>query len=112
MNVQSLSDDERMFLAGCIKNIILAAGSIEREELSELDDIIDSFQFDDFDAQLERFENDVHDEETFWELAGDITNEKTQETILQILDELAIQDGLVEQAEQKLLDKLRQFWNM
>ena len=59
MKVTKLNDSERMFLAGCIKNDIMADGSIDDEELTDMDEILKRLGFNDFDDMLEAFENKI-----------------------------------------------------
>src|SRR6056297_72123 len=106
--VQALNQHERMFLAGCMKNLILTDGSIAANEIEGLDDVIDALRFTDFDERLNTFEERTHTWEEFWEEATQIDSKETREFILAVLEEMAVKDALYERAERKLIDDLRQ----
>jgi uncharacterized tellurite resistance protein B-like protein len=110
MKASRLTDDEKMFLAGCIRNLILADGNIQDEEVAELNKVIDRLHFNDFDEKLDRFENTITSTESFWEEAATITNPETQDLILDILNEIALQEGLIGRAEKKVITDLQTFW--
>ena len=112
MKVTKLKDRERMFLAGCIKNDIIADGTIDDEELKDLDVILKKLGFHDFDGMLETFEGTIKDEESFWELAESITSKDVQNIILEVLYELSIQDGLVAPGQKKLMEDLQAAWGI
>lgn len=111
MHITEFNEKERMFLAGCIRNLILSKGTIENEEIEDLDKIIHDYRFEDFDDKLDEFETEINDEESFWELAKELTDTDKQQFVLTILDELSLQDGLIERAEKKLIGRLREFWS-
>lgn len=108
-NIEKLNAHEKMFLAGCIESIMLADGVSSKEEIGGLNTIV-SNDFPDFDERLAEFDNRVKDEEGFWQLAKSITDRNNQDLILQVLDELALQDGIIKNNEDKLLDKLKEIW--
>lgn len=111
MDLTEFSEKEKMFLAGCIRNLILSKGTIENEEIEDLDKIIHRYQFQDFDDKLDEFEDEMQDEESFWMMAEDIDDPDKQQFILTILDEISLQDGLMERAEKKLIEHLREYWS-
>jgi len=100
-----------MFLAGCMKNLILTDGSIETNEIEGLDDVIDALRFTDFDERLNKFEEQTHTWEEFWEEAAQIDSEETRSFIIAVLEEMAVKDALYQRAERKLIDDLRAHWN-
>ena len=108
--VTKLSDDEKLFLAGCIKSIILADGTIESEEIDDLNKLTEELGFNDFEEKLEAFENKVHDSEMFWEMAAKIEGKEVRDIILKVMQELSLQDGFTEKVEEKLLSKLIEIW--
>ena len=111
-NVQGLTQHEKMFLAGCMKNLILIDGSIETNEIEGLDDVIDALRFTDFDERLSKFEEQTHTWEKFWEEASQIKAPESRQFILDVLEEMAVKDALYERAERKLIDDLRAHWEM
>ncbi|MBN1797243.1 MAG: TerB family tellurite resistance protein [Spirochaetales bacterium] len=107
--IEELSAHEKMFLAGCIESVMLADGASSEEEIGRLNTIV-SDDFPDFDERLAEFDSRVKDEESFWQTAKSITDRNSQDLILQVLDGLALQDGMIENSETKLLDKLKTLW--
>ena len=99
--IEKLSLDERIFLAGCVKTMILADGNVTESELSDIDDIT---------KHLEEFEKQVTSSEDFWELAREITSPKSRDIILKYLDEVSIQDGFPDVAEKKFFNQLVECW--
>ncbi len=110
--VKSLTRPERVFLSGCIKNMILANGAFDEGELDELEIILEELEFDDYEDRLIEFENEVADNEGFWELAETIDNQETQELILEVLYDLSIQKGLEESTEKKFISRLKKLWQI
>jgi uncharacterized tellurite resistance protein B-like protein len=108
--IEKLSLDERIFLAGCIKTMIMADGNISESELSDIDDLFRMEGFEDFDECLEEFEKQVISYEDFWELAAEITSSRSRDIILKHLDEVSIQDGFPDMAEKKFLNQLIECW--
>lgn len=106
-----LSFEERIFLAGSIKTMILADGNISAEELSDIDNLFKMEGFDDFDECLEEFEKRISSNNEYWELAKEITSEKSREIILKYLDEAALKDGFPDIAEKKFFNQLVELWN-
>jgi uncharacterized tellurite resistance protein B-like protein len=111
-SIKRLNEEEKMFIAGCIKQLIMVDGNFEEEELLDLDRITGDLQFDEYEASLEAFEEQIVDEESFWEVADHITDTSTQELIITVLYELAIQDGIIEDEEETLIQRLKEHWGM
>ena len=110
MDIENLSNEAKMFLAGCIRNLILADGNIMEEELEDLEKLLPDLNFYDFDERLQEFEDTVHDEETFWDEAAKIDDPEVQDLVLSILDELSVMDGYRGQSEKQLISDLHNFW--
>jgi hypothetical protein len=110
--ISSLTTHEKVFLAGCIKNMIMADGAFGDPELNELDVLLDELDFTDYEEYLEEFENGVTDSDSFWEMAETIEDRETQEMILEVLYDLSIQKGLEESAEKNLLSSLKEIWQV
>lgn len=111
-DISSFDERERMFLAGCIKNIIMADRQFDDEEMNELDQLLGDMNFSDYEESLEDFESEVQDSDSFWKMAETIDNEDTQDLVLEILYDLSMQNGLAEPAENKLISKLQTIWNV
>ena len=110
-DLHKLSRQERVFLAGAIKALILADGKIEESELEELDHIVVKLKFDDFDSCLEQFEQEARREEGFRILAENIFHEETRRLILALLWELALQQGAARPDEVAVIKTLQSWWN-
>lgn len=106
----SLSKEERIFLAGCIKSMMLSDGTIENQEILELDDLISHLNFSDFDECLEEFERVVRDDESFWEMAGSIKRPTARETVLESLREIMLHAGIPGGTEESLIHRLETAW--
>ncbi len=103
---------ERVFFAGCIKNMIMADRQFEEAELEELEQILEECDFTDYEESLEEFENTIHDSDAFWEMAENIENPETQEIILEILYDLSIQTGMEDPSEEHLISRLKAIWQI
>lgn len=105
-----LTDLEKIFLAGCIKAVVLADGWIDEMELEDVDRIIKALKFDDFEAVLTRFEEQIHDLEGFWGMAEKVIDGESRSIILSTVDELAYQHGYSGERENKILGELKGIW--
>ena len=105
-----LTKNERIFLAGCIKSMMLSNGVIENQENVELDDLIVRLKFKDFGDCLEEFESSVKDEEAFWQMASTIERPQVRSIILESLREMILHGGVPGEAGENLLARLRQSW--
>jgi hypothetical protein len=103
---------ERVFFAGCIKNMIMADRQFDESELNELDKLLEDCNFTDYEESLEEFESTVRDSDTFWEMAENIENPETQEIILEILYDLSIQKGMEDPSEEHLITQLKEIWQL
>jgi hypothetical protein len=109
MTTGKLSERERIFLAGCMKSMILADGKIDIEEVDELDRLIDQIDFTDFEICLEKFEVHFRDSDAFWDEAKSM-KDQAKETILTLLEDISLMEGFRQIAETKLLANLKEIW--
>jgi uncharacterized tellurite resistance protein B-like protein len=107
--IEKLNDHEKVFLAGCIESMMLADGFSNEAEISDLNTIV-SKDFPDFDLKLQEFDEQVEDDEGFWAMAKTITMRGSRDIILEVLEGLALGDGLVHRNEDTLLDRLKALW--
>lgn len=105
-----MNEQEKIFLAGAIKALILADGQPSKEELDDLDRIVKGLGFDDFDEHLVRFEKEVVTDEDFEYLARNIFHPEAKSQITRILWDLALQKGFALEEEEELIEKIRQWW--
>ncbi|MBN2736586.1 MAG: TerB family tellurite resistance protein [Spirochaetales bacterium] len=111
-NIMNLSKDERIFLAGAIKSMILTDGRVTEEELQDIDDLLIKDGFDDFDERLADFEEKITNNDEFWALAASIKGAEAQGVILEHLYELSIQDGFPNLGEKRFLNDLQDQWGI
>lgn len=107
----NLDHEERVFLAGCIRTIILADGTLQPSELDDLDRIQRRLGFQDYEACLDGFEEKFKDEADFLKEAKRVTNPEAQEVILRVAYELSLQSGFRDAAQEGIERKLRDIWN-
>lgn len=108
--VTPLTRDERIFLAGCIKTMMLSDGSIENQEILELDDLISHLNFSDFDQCLEEFETRVQDEKSFWEMAASIERPAARDIILESVRVIMLHAGIPGDTEGGVIRRLEGAW--
>jgi hypothetical protein len=109
MDINKLSMNEKIFLAGCIKSMILSDNSVDDEEEDTLNQIIAN-GFTDFEDRLADLEDRVKDEEGFWEMARTITDKNSRKLITDVLGSLMIREGVVTTGEHKLIATLEDIW--
>jgi hypothetical protein len=105
-----LSHEERVFLAGCIRAVILAAGSFQESELKDLDKIYQKLDFLDYEKCLDEFEEKYPDESSFQSAAQGITRPAAQDLILTTVYDLTIQNGAPEDAQEGIFMRLTKLW--
>ena len=110
IDVRKLKKEERVFLAGCIRAIAMADGSIEEEELQDIDSILKRLKFRDYEECLVEFEENVKDEESFYEYAKKIKDKEARDLILKTVYELSLHDGVASESEFSIFDKLNKLW--
>lgn len=109
--VELMSRNDKVFLAGCIESMIMADGHIEETELDDLNQILDKIAFaEEYEDCLEEFNDEVADEETFWDKAKEVESRASQDIILEIIEELSLQDGFAGIDQDHLFHKLEQVW--
>ena len=111
-DVTELNEQEKVFLAGAIKAMLLVEGRLERDELDDLDRLIAGLGFDDFDEHLARFETDVKSDEDFEYLARNLYHPEAKSLITRVLWDLAIQRGFASPEETSLIKNIRSWWKM
>ena len=91
----------KVFLAGCIRAIILAEGTLQSSELDDLDKIYRRLGFHDYEACLEEFEGAIKGEEAFLKEAAEVTSPAAQDVILQVAYELSLQNRVPDAAQEE-----------
>ena len=109
-DVSELNEQEKVFLAGAIKALFLAAGSLDQGELDDLDRLIEGLGFTDFDEHLALFEKDVTKEGDFEFLARNIFHAPSKSLITRVLWDLALQKGVVKPEVDELIKSIQSWW--
>lgn len=109
-DVSKMNEQEKVFLAGAIKSMIMVSGGVDEYELNDLDKIVAELNFPDFDQHLESFEKNVKTEADFQFLAQNLYHSQTKSLISQILWDLALQKGYPSPEEEKMIQLIRQWW--
>ena len=110
--LKGFSKEDKIFLAGCIKSVIISDGKVGLEELNDLQKIVKENDFEDFDERLSDFETLVENTEQFWAIAGKITNAEIRDGVLSILQELSLQEGYQNLVNEHFLHELKEFWKI
>ncbi|NOY08462.1 MAG: hypothetical protein GXP33_06445 [Spirochaetes bacterium] len=108
--ISKLNHEERVFLAGCIRAVIMANGLIEKEEVDDIDKILNKLKFTDYEKCLVDFEENIPDRDTFYEHAKKITSRNTQDVILSVIYELTLQEGVPDEEEENIFQELNKIW--
>jgi hypothetical protein len=109
--LKDLKHADKVFLAGCIRSIILADGNFPTaSELADLDKIYRSLGLHDYEACLEDFEGRIDDEEDFMKAAKRVKSPEAQDAILGVAYELTLQNGVPNAAQLGIEKKLRALW--
>jgi len=109
-DVQDLNEQEKIFLAGAIKALILGEGEPDSRTLDDLDRIVKGLGFDDFDQHLERFEKAVVTDGDFEFLARNLFHPAAKTLITRVLWDLALQKGFASPEDEELIRKIRGWW--
>jgi len=109
-DVAELNEQEKVFLAGAIKVLILGEGEAGQPALDDLDRIVEGLGFGDFDEHLERFEKVVVTDEDFEFLARNLFHAPAKTLITRVLWDLALQKGFASPEDEELIQKIRRWW--
>jgi len=109
-SIEGLNEQEKIFLAGAIKVLLLADGVFSSSELNDLDRIVKGLGFEDFERTLEEFEKAVVTDQDFEFLARNIFHQTAKTIITSILWDLALQKGFASPEDEGLIKKIREWW--
>ncbi len=109
-DVGKLTREERVFLAGCIRAVTMADGTIDEGELDDIDSILEKLKFRDYEECLVDFEENIKDEESFYEYARRIKSREARDIILETIYELSLQNGMPEESEENIFNRLNRIW--
>jgi hypothetical protein len=110
--VKGLSHEEKVFLAGCIRGMILEDGAVETTELDDLDSLFARLGFTDYEASLEEYEARNLEEDGFMAAARGIVNPAAQQLILDALYELLLRKSTPADLRQGIFGRLAGLWKL
>ena len=108
--IDGLSHSEKVLLAGCIRAVMLADGTIQDAELNDLDRIFEDLDFSDYEKCLDEFEDKYPDEDSFLKAAGQVTNPAAQDLMLKTVYDLSMQNGAPDDAQEGVFTTLSRLW--
>jgi hypothetical protein len=108
-NIGKLRHDEKVFLAGCIKNLVKIDGKVREEELVRLPELFPDITFNGYQDCVYEFECRVKNQADFWKFAREIKY-VTRQAILGCLYDISVQDGFAERTEMNFFNELSEFW--
>ena len=116
-DIVSLSMNERICLAGCIRTVMLSDGGIEETELEDLVTILKRLRFPDYEERLADYEERLAgDEESFdgedlfYSMAAGITNPAARDVILSVVYELSLRSGIPDRDQGAIFESLNRLW--
>lgn len=109
-DLSKLNESEKVFLAGCLKAMVMADGNISSEEAENLEKVYSDENFADYEESLEKFEAKVKVEHDFWTMADSIKSQEVRDIILTYVYEVSRDNGMQDQAQQKLYSDLEANW--
>jgi hypothetical protein len=111
MELEDLNADERIALVGLVKMVVLADGEVAEDEIEHVEELVDAFGEEGYEATLESFEKRFPDEDSFRKFLGTIERQGARELIFGTVLESA-DEGAIEGAEAAVLDWLSKLWNI
>ena len=111
MELVDLNQDERTALVGLMKLVVMSDGNVAEEEVGHVEELVDAFGEESYEATLEGFEKRFPDEISFRKFLGGIGRQDARELIFGTVLESA-DEGAIEGAEASLLDWLSKLWNV
>jgi hypothetical protein len=88
--------EQKVFLAGCPRAIILADGALNPSELDDLERIYNRLGFNDYDACLDESEGRIKDEGAFLREAERIADPAAQDATIGVAYEQSLRNGALE----------------
>jgi len=109
-DVKNLTHEEKVFLAGSIRDLILEDETIAESELDDLDSLSRRIGFDDYEKYLDEFVEKIPDEQAFTTAARKIVRPEAQQVILETLYEIQLHKSLPESESSGVFGKLTALW--
>jgi hypothetical protein len=111
MELKDLNGDERTALVGLVRAVVMADSQVSDDELEEVEDIVDAFGEEGYQAALDAFEGRFADEEAFRKFLGGIVRQDARELIYGTVLQGAAADA-IEGGESELLSWLAEAWKI
>ena len=111
MNLSELNADERTALVGLVKAVILSDGKVSKNEIEEVQDIVEAFGEEAYRKHLDAFESRFLDEESFKRFLTTIGRQDARELIYGTVLVGASADA-IEGHESELLKWLAEAWSV
>jgi hypothetical protein len=111
MDLEDLNADERTALVGLMKLVVMSDGHVAEEEVEHVQELVDAFGEESYEATLETFEKRFSDEASFRVFLGGIARQEARELIFGTVLEGA-DEGALDDTEASLLDWLSTLWNV
>jgi hypothetical protein len=111
MELRDLNNDERVALVGLMKLVVMSDGDVSEDELEHVELLVSAFGEDGYDAALDRFESQFHEEATFRQFLERTPRQEARDLIFGTILESA-GEGALDRNETSLLDWLSRVWNV
>ena len=111
MELKDLNGDERTALVGLVREVVMADGNVSEDEIDEVDEIVDAFGEEGYQAALDAFEARFTDEEGFRRFLSGISRQEARELIYGTVLQGAAADA-IEGGESELLSWLADVWKI
>jgi hypothetical protein len=111
MELEDLNADERTALVGLMKLVVMSDGEVAEDEVEHVEELVDVFGQEGYEAALETFEKRFADEPSFRKFLAGIERQEARELIFGTVLEGA-DEGAIEGTEASLLDWLSKLWNV
>ena len=111
MELKDLNGDERTALVGLVRAVVMADNQVSEDEIEEVEDIVDAFGEEAYQAALDGFEGRFPDEEAFRQFLAGITRQDARELIYGTVLQGAAADA-IEGGESELLAWLADAWKI
>ena len=111
MKLSELNADERTALVGLVKAVVLSDGQVSKDEIEEVQEIVDAFGEESYRHHLDAFESRFPDEPAFQRFLKTIERQDARELIYGTIMVGAAADA-IEGHESELLSWLAQAWNV
>ena len=111
MELRDLNEDQRVALVGLMKLVVMSDGEVSEDEIEHVEMLVSAFGEDGYEAALDRFESQFHDEDTFRRFLQQLRGQEARDLIFGTILESA-DEGALDRNETSLIDWLSAEWNV